>query len=195
MGHIKEHKIELFVLSPGTIDDPERQILEAHLSGCPSCRGVEQYLRSFYEDLQNVPAVSSSRLEAFAQRVSLPSNAIPLHPYKHQLKPGIVDSHYITVLAAQSPADSAFRFQPVAVLTSDDQNVILRVLRDVDKGTFTVYVLTSEPEMRNKVVVSFPDLYADVTTDELGRAELRLTEDLIPKDWRAIQAYIRVPVS
>jgi hypothetical protein len=69
------------------------------------------------------------------------------------------------------------------------------VLRDAEKNTFSVYVLASKPEMRNNVVVSFPDLYADVTTDEFGKAELKLTEDLIPKDWRAIQAYIRVRVS
>ncbi len=195
MHQIKEQNIELFVLSPGTIDDLERQALEAHLSGCPSCRSVEQYLRSFYEDLQNTPVALSSLLEAFARKVSLPANAMPLHPYKHQLKPGIVDSHYVTVLAAQSPSSSAFRFQPVAVLISDDQNIILRVLRDAEKNAFSIYVLASEPAMRNKVVVSFPDLYADVTTDEFGKAELKLAEDLIPKDWRAIEAYIRVQVS
>jgi hypothetical protein len=192
MKHLTEHSIELYVLKRTIFDAATRSLMEEHLTSCAVCAEVERELRSYYVELNNSLCAPSDRVRVFAETVSGQERIVRLHPYKHLPAPGLVDNNYITVLAAHSPESFPYRFKPVAVYSSADHQIIIRIVQDTEADSYKLYVLGTQQEMCGFAVVSFPDLQMDLGTDESGKKEFSLPTEKRPPDWYALNAFVRL---
>lgn len=192
MKHLSEHSIELYVLKRTIFDDATRAFMEEHLRACATCAEVERELRAYHAELSDSLRTASNRVRLFAEQASEPSNVIQLYPYRHLPDPGLVDSRYITVLAAHSPESFRYRFKPVAVYSSVDQKIVVRILQDTEADLYKLYVLGAEQGNCRFAVVSFPELQMDLGTDESGKKEFSLPTDKRPSDWYLLNVFVRL---
>ncbi|MCX6132443.1 MAG: hypothetical protein NTU47_01405 [Ignavibacteriales bacterium] len=190
--HISEHSIELYVLKPTIFDAATRAFMEEHLRSCAVCAEVERELRVYHAELNSNPRTASDRVRVIIERPSELSSVIRLYPYKHLPGSGFIDNRGITVLAAQSPGSFPHRFKPVAVYSSVDQQIVVRIVQDTEEDLYKLYVLGAQQENCRFAVVSFPELEMDLGTDESGKKDFSLPADKRPSDWYMLNAFVRL---
>jgi len=190
--HLSEHSIELYVLKRTIFDAATRTFMEEHLATCKVCAEVERDLRAYHAEFHDSLRTASNRVRLFAEQVSEPSNVIQLYPYKHLPGKNVVDNRYVTVLAAHSPDSYPYRFKPIAVYSSIDQQLVVRILQDMEADLYKLYVLGAKQETCRFAVVSFPDLQMDLSTDESGKKDFTLPAEKRPPDWYALNAVVRL---
>lgn len=188
--HIKDSTIELYILKPETFSESHLQCIVDHLEGCRICREIEYFLRSFYEDLNNVPRVENKRVEDLIQRALLPKHAIALRPLRPQLTQVLLSNWKPVILAAQTSESLSPDYSPILVLTSDEHHVVVRVHYDKKDLMYRLYILAEEPSKYRNVKIVFPELAVDVTTDDIGRGEFRLGDSLMPINWSNVTGFL-----
>jgi len=190
--HLSEHSIELYVLKRTIFDASTRAFMEEHLKSCSICADIERDLRLYHAELHTSMRTTSNRVPVINDKLPTPEEVIPLYPYKHFSNPDVVDNRYITVLAAHSPESSPYRFKPVAVYSSPDQKIVVRILQDAEADLYKLYVLSEKQESCRFAVVSFPELQMDLGTDESGRMDFSLPGEKRPSDWHVLHAFVRL---
>jgi len=190
--HLSEHSVELYVLKRTIFDAATRAFMKEHLQACAVCTKLERELRVYHADLDSNLRTASHRVPVIAEKVSEPSDIIRLYPYKHFPGPGLIESRYISVLAAHSPESFPYRFKPTAVYSSIDQQFVVRIVQDTEANLYKLYVLGAQQEQCRFAIVSFPELQMDLNTDESGKKDFSLPTDKRPSDWHALNAFVRL---
>jgi hypothetical protein len=96
------------------------------------------------------------------------------------------------VLAAMSPQVQR-RFVRLATLYSEQDGVIVRLLRDEKEHVLELYLNTREP-LRAPAVVEFPQLNFEIVTNEKGRANFTPPGEIDSSVWSDISAVVHLPV-
>ncbi len=192
MKHLGEHSVGLYVLKRTIFDHATRAFMEDHLKTCTACAEVERELGVYHTELSDMLRTASNRVRIFAETVSQPPNAVRLYPYRHLPDSTLVDTRYVTVLAAHSLESYPYRFKPIAIYSSIDQQIIVRILRDTEGGLYKLYVLGARQETSRFAVVSFPELQMDLSTDESGKKDFSLPSDKHPSDWHGLNVFVRL---
>lgn len=225
-----ERRIERFVHRPEEMTEEERLRVKRLLEKDSGAAQYAAFLRDFYERLiEEHRRSSDSRVDAFVDELfgedasgspeEEDASVVPVRPLGSGPRPRP------TVLATDAPAAPARdashvepssggqsgseknRFVVLAVLTSPDETVLVRVVGDRKTGRGRLYVLpgSSEETRREEphVVVSFPELGRHIVTDEDGRASFALhteneAESQVPNPrerWSDVTAVVRRPVA
>ena len=190
--HLSEHSIELYVLKRTIFDAATRSFMQEHLKACPVCAEIERDLRTYHAEIHSSMRSTSSRVQVVGEKASPAEKIIPLYPYKHFSNPDAVDNRYVAVLAAHSPESFPYRFKPVAVYSSPDQEIVVRILQDTDADLYKLYVLAEKQDGCRFAVVSFPELQMDLGTDESGRMDFSLPGEQKPSDWHKLHVFVRL---
>jgi hypothetical protein len=142
-----------------------------------------------------MPEQVSPEVEAFVAQLFPVARIIPLHPLQRQPNAVAYSDRYVMVLAAKTPETALRKFQTVATLISEPHNTLVRIQRNNETQTYTLYVHTDDPRKREWAIVSFPELAADFVTDEKGQVTFQLPNDQIPANWEALKGILRLPVA
>lgn len=65
---LDETLLERYVLNPEGLTGEERTVVEAHIQANPSSRAIAEYLRSFYEDFDEVDSDAAERIERLVEK-------------------------------------------------------------------------------------------------------------------------------
>jgi hypothetical protein len=190
MSHIEESQLEHYVLNPASMSQVLRDSIESHLAACPHCSTIQRELSSFHEELASAPDLDTPLLDAWLSKVNRRTHIILLHPYRFQPDPRLVGDQYMTVLAAKSIEDRGQRFTPVCILYSEEDDVVVRILRDSKSGIFKVFVVCDGGPVPGGAMVRFPSIGLEVRTDPNGQGEFVL-ESGATVEWSMITAELQ----
>lgn len=196
MHHPDEHTIERVVLHDPTLSAGEREATEAHVQSCPTCGALADWLRKFYADAAQAGTLFYPELAALVDRIigtPLHERLIPYRPHE-QAGPGAQAG--ITVLAAMSPPpEPTTRFHTVATLACKASGTLARIQLDRQLDSYRFYLHTEDPDRLRDVLVSCPELGADLVLDENGQAEFSPGRTPDAHDWSHIEAVARWPLA
>jgi hypothetical protein len=143
---------------------------QKHLDACEFCREYcEQYeqflkLQSAASDLE-LPADAASHSNKIYQD-AIRGKIISLKPLLSEID---VSHQY---LAADGRNGEEAKVQNLATLYSEKPEVILRIMRDLDRGYDYLQLISDEPDLSANVMIQLPEINRDFITDEIGQARL-----------------------
>ncbi len=140
-------------------DVPDKLVLERHLESCPQCRFVLARLNKELE-----------RLRAIWNESAIPDSIrlFPLPPNADQESPTPLN------LAAQGIRKAASH--DAVTLVSEDQQVLLRIVRDTHTKETWLYVVADDPALYENVLVRLPSVDKEFVTDLQGRVNLGVVD-------------------
>jgi len=136
-----------------------RQQLERHLEGCPQCRFTLTQLDNELESLQTVWDESAT------------PNIIHLLPLLPDATSGGLA---LLDLAAQGTRRNTE--ENAITLASEDQQVLLRAVRDAHTKETWLYVVADDPTLYENVLVKLPLADQEFVTDAQGRVNLGVVD-------------------
>ena len=143
---------DLYLLDPKRVNSRK---LEQHLTICSACRLVVAQRRRYFDEL--------SRMWNEAAR----PRCIHLTPLEVG---GTSEEPAARLLAAKGNGE--FTKAEAITLSSEDQSILLRAIRDSHTKEVWLYVATDEPNMCRNIVVKPFDVDKEYLTDEQGRVNL-----------------------
>lgn len=178
-NHPSETQLEQFAQFQEELDKDVFSAIAVHLRTCSACKEVVDWFRSFYVDFWNAGP---------EKNVGNKSHIIELVPYKRHYKASI-DAPI--VLAAMSPQVKR-RFVRVATLYSEQDGVIVRLLRDETEHVLELYLNMREP-LDAPAIVEFPQMGFEIVTDLKGRATFAPPEEIDSLAWADTSAAVHLP--
>ena len=151
----------------------ERQELEQHLEGCSVCRFFVDQRRHDLEELDSVWLQSGIPRIIHLSSLAMMENT---------------DEPSSTLLAAEGNGEDAKA--EAITLSSPDQTVLLRAVRDTHTNETWLYVMAKEPSMYQNVVVRPFGEDQEYLTDSEGRVKLGMIEWPTPEK---LTAEVRLP--
>lgn len=153
------------------LDEPSAGRVREHLGECEFCREFCENQRLFLD------SVSRAAGEA------IPIKALQLADrlYHETLQGRIVRLAQLTEgdikgamppLAADGDKEFAPHVQNLTTLCSESPEIILRVMRDLDKGEDYLQLISDDPALSVRVMVQIPELKREFITDDNGQATL-----------------------
>ncbi len=140
-------------------DVPDKLDLERHLEGCPQCRFTMVQLN---EELKRLRAIWVESATPDVIHLS------PLAPNAGREIPTPLN------LAAQGVRKDAGH--DAVTLASEDQQVLLRVVRDAHTKETWLYVVADDPALYENVLVRLPSMDKEFVTDPQGRVNLGVVD-------------------
>lgn len=156
----EETLIETYVRRPGTLGASTRRRVQVLVAEDAEARAWAIVLRSMYEVFdalsEDVPGV----VDRFVDRLFNPPTHVPLTPMD-QVRP--------TVLSADTGQTGPF--ESLAVLSSRENGVLVRILRDKKRNEGRVYVLARDEQAYRDALFESGDerLQVPLTQDGFGR--------------------------
>ncbi|HKI45247.1 MAG TPA: hypothetical protein VKA08_07960 [Balneolales bacterium] len=178
--HPTETQLEQFAQFQEELDKDVFSAIAVHLRTCPACKGVVDWFRLFYQDFWSARQGLNSGDKAFV---------IPLVPYKTFQ---MASMHTPIVLAAMS-SQVQRRFVRLATLYSEQEGVIVRLLRDEQENVVELYLNTREP-LKAPAIVEFPQMNFEIVTNEQGRANFTPPGEMDTSAWSDTSAVVHLPV-
>jgi hypothetical protein len=154
-------------------DPPDRVDLERHLENCPQCRFMLTQLNKEFERLQTVWDDSATPDIIYLSPLLLDATSGGPSPLE---------------LAAQGTQRDTE--QDAITLASEDQQVLLRAVRDAHTKETWLYVVADDPTLYENVLVKLPLADQEFVTDAQGRVNLGVV------DWpekQLLAAEVRLP--
>ena len=179
--HPSETQLEQFAQFQEELDKDVFSAIAVHLRTCSACKEVVDWFRLFYQDFWNARQGSD--------REHGP-DVIPLIPYK-TLQKASMDAPI--VLAAMS-SQVQRRFVRLATFYSEQDGIIVRLLRDEKENVLELYLNTREP-LETSVIVEFPQLNLEIVTDENGRASFTQPSEFDSSVWCDAAAVVHLPMN
>jgi hypothetical protein len=196
MQHPDEVTIERIILGDPTLPPGEREATEAHVQSCPSCGTLAGWLRRYYAEAARARTLFYPEIAALVDRIAGAPAREHLIPYRPVAPTGSGPQVGITVLAAMSPpAEPTTRFQTVATLACKASGTLARIQLDRQQDSYRFYLHTDDPERLRGVVVTCPELRADLVLDENGQAEFNLGRIPDAHEWSQLEAVARWPLA
>ena len=191
-NHPSENDVELFVQTPDILNSTSRAQIEGHVSSCPSCQAIVTLLQSFYAEWKELsrPQVKT---EQFLDHLLARPRVVQLHAYRYSPDPAQFRQHVMTVLAAKSEGDNNYRYSAVCTLVSQDEETVVRILKDDEMDNYKVFLITKQGVHAPNATVRFPALGLSVMLDpESLQAVFSLPSAQSTVDWSNIVAELRI---
>ena len=177
----------------GTIEDPglHRQI-EMHAAECAACRACLHSLKKFGAFCDQLSENQLTHLTNHVlERLNLSAYSILLFPVSESKQ----TSQYM--LAAESrPAQ---RFVNIQSFSNQDQDVLVRLIKDIQKNKVTLYLLSENPNLCNQCYIEieesekyFPDKQGKV---QLPAAPAKPWDEIVVKIKTAKAAFDLEPLT
>jgi len=153
------------------LDKSSAERIREHLGECEFCR---EFCDSYQLFLDSMDKASGEEL---------PTSALELADqlYHEALQGKIVRLTPLTEgdikgatppLAADGEKEFAPHVQNLTTLCSESPEIILRVMRDLDKGQDYLQLISDNPALSARVMVQIPELKREFITDDNGQASL-----------------------
>lgn len=152
------------------LDEPSVGRIREHLQQCEFCREFCDSYQLFLDSISR------------ASKEGLPPKALQLADrlYHDALQGKIVcltplmagDIEVPLALAADGDKEFAPHVQNLTTLCSESPEIILRVMRDLDKGEDYLQLISDDPTLSARVMVQIPELKREFITDDNGQATL-----------------------
>jgi hypothetical protein len=154
----------------GTIDESAARQIREHLKLCPFCRELvedQRLLSDFIRKAadETIPA-KALKLAERLYRQALAGKVIPLQPLLPR------DAERPLPLAAHGEHGPTPRLVNLTTLCSENPEIVLRVMRDLDQGQDYLQLISDDPVFSAHVLVQVPELEREFMTDENGRVTL-----------------------
>ncbi|GEM_PF-2100578 len=140
-------------------DAPNQVSLERHLEDCPQCRFTLTQLNKELERLQAVWDASAT------------PDIIRLMPLPLDATPGGPTPLKLAAQGAQRDTE-----KDAITLASEDQQVLLRAVRDAHTKETWLYVVADDPTLYENVLVKLPLGNQEFVTDTQGRVNLGVVD-------------------
>ena len=160
---------ELRKFADNRLDETLAEEVRLHLEQCELCREYVENQRLFADSLRQ------------AEKEAMPQKALKLADrlYKEalagrmvSLKPLLPKDAVELRLAADGDKEFTPHVLNLTTLCSENPEIILRVMRDFERGEDYVQVITDDPALSSHVMVQIPELQREFITDDNGRADL-----------------------
>lgn len=152
------------------LDEPSAERVREHLSECEFCR---EFCDSYQLFLDSIGRVSKEGLPPKALQLAdrlydyaLAGKIISLEPLLSEVSAPLLR------LAADGEKEFAPHVENLTTLCSESPEIILRVMRDLDKGQDYLQLISDDPALSARVMVQIPELKREFITDENGQATL-----------------------
>ncbi len=183
--HPSKTDLRLFV--DRRLDDSGKESeISAHLEKCEFCRefcdNYRLYIKSFEEASQEEIPEKFKKLADRIYRESFGSRIIYLTPFEK--------SATSFRLAADGEKESKPNIQNLSTFYSDDPELVLRVMRDKNKGYDYIQLIGENQDIASNVLVQIPELKKEYLTDMRGRAKL---EESLLMDLSRLKWQIKIP--
>jgi len=185
--HPSKEMLEKFIR--GLIEDEAiRDEIRDHVEKCEFCgEYCEEYgrfLKSAGSIIQDGLPPEAIKQEEKLFRGALSGRIIPLRSFM------VESDNEITYLAADGEEKQQPRVQNLATLYSENPEIVLRLMRDLDNKLDYLQVVSDDPEMADNVMIQLPDIDREFVTDKTGRATL---ENMPAEDWEKLNWQIKMP--
>jgi len=167
----KEERLELYLL--GSADKNQRLRIESHLYKCAKCQEILSKLEAYYEVLSKemqkpVPVWLRERVE---QTIAPQRLGFVLRPILYKEEFG-VDHQAIYLLAARSKQEPEGKLAHLITLSSENDEIILRMMRDNLTGNTVLFVISENPKYYQNVLLKLSGIDQEFMTDANGRVDL-----------------------
>ena len=171
----KEEKIEHYLL--GSVSENQRLQIESHLYKCAKCQEILSELEAYYEILSKemqkpIPVWLRERVE---QTISPKRLSFVLRPILYKEEFGD-DRQATYLLAARTRQEPEGKLAHLTTLSSENDEIILRMMRDNLTGNTVLFVISESPEYYQNVLLKLSGVDQEFMTDANGRADLGNTE-------------------
>ena len=170
------------------LDEPSAGRVREHLGECEFCR---EFCDSYQLFLDSISRAAGEAIPAKALQLAdrlykdaLAGKIISLEPLLSEVSAPPLH------LAADGEKEFAPHVQNLTTLCSESPEIILRVMRDLDKGQDYLQLISDDPALSARVMVQIPELKWEFITDESGRATL---ESGLPDDPEKLTWQIKMP--
>lgn len=187
-NHLTEQEIEKLVIMNFKIEGNSNSV--QHISECEVCKKKHDYFISFYKTLdQELSKGDNSRIESLLKN-NLGEKIFELTYYEPKANYfPTYEKENSLVLAAKSKNTPAIRFQKKAVFINEQENMMIRILYDVNERKFLLF-LHSETEGTNKKFnvkyISSDGSFFNVKVENY-KAELPLSE---APEWSKVKLFV-----
>lgn len=152
------------------LDEPSAGRIREHLQQCEFCRGFCENQRLFLDSVSRAAeeAIPTKALQ-LADRLykdALAGKIISLEPLLSEVSAPPLH------LAADGDKEFTPHVQNLTTLCSESPEIILRVMRDLDKGQDYLQLISDNPALSARVMVQIPELKREFITDDNGQATL-----------------------
>ena len=152
------------------LDEPSAGRVKEHLGECEFCR---EFCDSYQLFLDSISRASKEGLPTKALQLAdrlyhdaLAGKIIFLEPLLSEVSAPPLR------LAADGEKEFAPHVQNLTTLCSEIPEIILRVMRDLDKGQDYLQLISDDPALSTRVMVQIPELKREFITDDNGQATL-----------------------
>ena len=180
-------KTELRLFVDRRLDDSGKlSEISAHLDECEFCRefcdNYRLYAGSLEEALGEETPEKFKKLANRLYRESFGSRIIYLIPFEKT--PAMFH------LAADGTKETAVNVENLSTFYSEEPELVLRVMRDKNKGYDYLQLISENQEIASNVLVQIPELKKEYLTDMRGRAKL---EESLLMDLSHLKWQIKIP--
>ncbi|MCF6238717.1 MAG: hypothetical protein L3J79_07895 [Candidatus Marinimicrobia bacterium] len=155
---------------------PLAQKTTAHLESCQLCReqfeNLIQQFQLYEEQFEKFPehileqisnSITHKQPSAYIFEASLLKDTTELHGF---------DESFNTRAADSNPRPAVARFQSVAVLSTPESDLLVRITHDADQGNTWLHLIAENDEKVRHVPIRIEPTAQDYITDDLGRVNL-----------------------
>jgi hypothetical protein len=152
------------------LDEPSAGRVREHLDECEFCRELCNSYQLFLDSINRTSKeglpLKVSQLADRLYYYALAGKTFPLEPLLAEVP--APPFH----LAADSEKEFAPHVQNLTTLCSESPEIILRVMRDLNKGQDYLQLISDDPALSARVMVQIPELKREFITDKSGRVTL-----------------------
>ena len=128
----------------GMIADPGlRRSIEMHATGCATCRAGLRSLKKLEAFCDRIPEIQLTHLtNRVLERLNLSAHSMLLYP--------VTESKRISQYMLAAESRPVQRFVNIQSFSNQDQDVLVRLIRDTQKNELTLYLLSEDPNLCRK---------------------------------------------
>lgn len=180
--HPSQKELELFV-DNGLADSSKTAEISAHVEECEFCRefceNYRLYKVSIEDAAQEEIPLKALNLGGRLLTQAMSGRIIDLRPLGEQ-------NWEKLYMAADGEPDHKPGIINLGTLYSEDPELVLRVMRDSEKGYDYLQLIADDPLIASHVMVRIPEIEKEFLTDDNGRAILdeTLAENIAQMKWQ-----------
>lgn len=175
MKCLTETELELIVLKEKLGKKGVSPRFKEHVQECAHCSERAAQLETFYGEFKKISSEPVSLLEyRFIQDIARNFsrwNHIA-YPLSFKDTPHSVVGVPVVLAAASTEVIKLKPFQNLGVLTTEDGEILVRVIRTVKNGEITLHLISDHKQNYRNVLVSIPTVDKEYISDEKGKVHM-----------------------
>lgn len=182
MKHITEEHIEKFVRYPELLSKDEKNAIKEVIGQSRELRQLAQWFEDFYADLDELDRKHGDHV-------------VSLQPIDYKSAQG--SPHNQLIFAAKSDVkQEEGLLETLATFASEEQQIIVRILRDNGKEQYQIHLLYEEEPNENEMnILTLIDRDIDFIIDSSRHVSFPLDEQWEDIDWQKVSLSLRKPLT